>query len=135
MLAGVLEGEVAALAEQPDRLGDEDLARRRRGHHPGGLVHRDPAHVVAGQFHLADVGADAKRQIVLTSRRADRHPAPHRRGGGIERREDAVAGRGDAPAPEALDRVVGAVVVQREQVVPRGVTEPGRGARSSRRCR
>jgi hypothetical protein len=41
----VFHRDVGANNQIPDRSGDEDLTRPRRGHHPRGKVHGDPADI------------------------------------------------------------------------------------------
>jgi hypothetical protein len=45
MGSAVFHRDVGANDQVPDRSGGEDLTRFRRGHHPRGKVHGDPADV------------------------------------------------------------------------------------------
>src|SRR5687768_12266551 len=97
--AAVLELDPRSHDEVFHRARDQDLVRRSGGHDPSRQGACDPADVVAAQLHLAgvqpgpDLDAEPPPDFL-----ADLAGAADRARRAVERREDAVSRRLDAPA-------------------------------------
>ena len=98
-------------------------------HDAGRLVHRDAAHVVAHELHLADVDAGADVEIVRVRAPADSRRTVECARGAVERRDDAVPGRRHLASLKALELDASPLEVLGEELAPARVAEPARDLR------
>src|SRR5439155_10636759 len=99
---------------------------RRTGHrrNSGSDMDGDPAQSVACELDLSGVATRSDLDPQRTYRPSDGHRAPNGASRSVEPCEDTVAGRVHPGSTSALDLRLRQLVVSRQQVLPRLVSDP-----------
>src|SRR5215207_1581679 len=123
--AAVLEDDPRARDEVAHRARDEDLVGRGESGDAGPDAERDPGEVLAVALDLPGVEPRAHGEAEAPQPAADRRGAADPAARALEGRQEAVAGRVDLVAAEALELVAHEAMVGVEQVPPAAVAQLG----------
>ena len=121
----VVELELRARDQIPDRPRNEDLSPARRCGYTRADVNGEARYLSVGDFALASVEARTKLEPVFSGSGEDGPRALDRPRGTVERREETVAGRVDLLAAETGELSPDGSTVLREQLAPAAISQPG----------